>query len=41
MIFFERPISLACILIAVALVLVPVYQKIKRKQKAEQGEQQT
>ncbi|TNF89103.1 MAG: tripartite tricarboxylate transporter permease [Gammaproteobacteria bacterium] len=41
LIFFERPISLACILIAVALVLVPVYQKMKRKKNAEQGEQQT
>ena len=40
MIFLERPISLACILIATALVLVPVYQKMKRKKKAGQSEQQ-
>ena len=35
MIFLERPISLTCILIAVALVLVPVFQKIKRRKKRE------
>ncbi len=34
MIFFERPISLICILIALALVLVPVFQRIKRRIKA-------
>ncbi len=40
MIFLERPISLACILIAVALVMVPVVQKMKRRKKreAEQAE---
>ncbi len=32
-IFFTRPISLACILIAVALILVPVFQKIKRRRR--------
>ncbi|HEY5739016.1 MAG TPA: tripartite tricarboxylate transporter permease, partial [Gammaproteobacteria bacterium] len=32
-IFLTRPISLACILIAVALVMVPVVQKIKRRRK--------
>ena len=32
-IFFTRPISLVCILIAIALVLVPVYQKIQRRKK--------
>ena len=35
MIFLERPISLVCILIAIALVLVPVFQKIKRRKKRE------
>ena len=33
-IFFTRPISLACILIAVGLILVPVYQKYKRRKTA-------
>ena len=32
-IFLTRPISLTCILIAVALVMVPVVQKIKRRRK--------
>ena len=41
MIFLERPISLICILIAVALVLVPVFQKMKRKRKAEQSGQES
>ena len=39
-IFFTRPISLACILIAVALILVPVYQKIKKRRNAANGEGQ-
>ena len=39
-IFFTRPISLACILIATALVLVPVYQKMKRKKaNAKEGQE--
>ena len=37
LIFFERPISLTCILIAIALVLVPVYQKIKRRGQAAES----
>ena len=40
-IFFTRPISLACILIATALVLVPVYQKIKRRKAAAEEGQET
>jgi putative tricarboxylic transport membrane protein len=32
-IFFTRPISLVCILIAVALVMVPIVQKIQRRKK--------
>ena len=32
-IFFTRPISLVCIMIAVALVLVPVFQKLKRRRR--------
>lgn len=37
-IFFTRPISLICILIAVALVLVPVFQKFKRRKAAAEGQ---
>jgi putative tricarboxylic transport membrane protein len=33
MIFLDRPISLSCILIALALVMVPVVQKFKRRRK--------
>ncbi len=38
LIFFERPISLTCILIAVALILVPVYQKYKRRNNTNKSE---
>ncbi len=37
-IFFTRPISLVCILIAVALILVPVFQKINRRRKKAAAE---
>ena len=41
LIFFERPISLTCFLIAALLVLLPVLQKMKkRKQMADEGKQQ-
>ena len=39
-IFFTRPISLACIVIAVALILVPVFQKMKRRNNKRQSEQE-
>ena len=38
LVFLERPISLTCILIALALVMVPVYQKMKRKKNAAQND---
>jgi len=37
LIFIERPISLSCILIAIALILVPVFQKFKRRRNANKS----